>query len=492
MDLYTSQECRDLDRSARDVAGISGDTLMTRAGTAAFKFLKKTWPKAKSILVVCGTGNNGGDGFVVARLAKKARLNVFICVVGDVEKVAREALKALQETKKAGIKIQEFSPEILNSCDVVVDAIFGIGLDRPVMGMAAHMIKSLNDGGKPILSLDVPSGLHSDTGQILGAAVRATHTITFIASKRGFMTGDGLDSCGFLQLDSLNIPQKVYASVSATAHLLNWHDVKTFLPTRPKNSHKGTYGHVLIVGGDKGTTGAAILAGRAALRAGSGLVSVATRLDHAAVMNVMQPELMCSSTEGVAQIAHKISQADVVAVGPGLGQLPWAKSMWGVVSASTKNLIVDADALGLLAQQPMHRDDWILTPHPGEASRLLGCTARDVQNDRFAAARELQKNFGGVIVLKGCGTIIDDGEHFFVCPYGNPGMASGGMGDSLTGVIASLVGQGLSLVEASQLGVCWHALSGDFAVKKRDGIEHGLLASDVIETLPDIFTLHVS
>lgn len=474
MKLYTTQECRDLDCFAKTQAGLSGDTLMMRAGAAAFRFLKKKWPKAKSVLILCGTGNNGGDGFIVARLAKKARLKVFLCVVGDVQKM-----------KKVGVKVQEFSADLLGSCDVVVDALFGIGLDRPVLGTVATVIKSLNESGKDILALDIPSGLEANTGRILGIAVRATHTITFIAPKRGFTTGDGPDCCGKVHWDTLHVPQKVYDLIFPATQQLHWQDVKDLLPKRSKNSHKGKYGHVLIVGGDTGTTGAAVLAGRAALRTGSGLVSVATRLEHAAIMNGMQSELMAAPTEDAMQIAHKISQADVVAVGPGLGQASWAKMMWEVVVGSSKSLVVDADALSLLAQQPMHRDNWILTPHPGEASRLLGITARDVQNDRFAAARAMQKKYGGVVVLKGCGTLIDDGERFFVCPYGNPGMASGGMGDALTGVIASLVGQGLSLVHAAQLGVCWHARAGDGAVQKRGGVVRGLLASDVIEALSE-------
>lgn len=254
------------------------------------------------------------------------------------------------------------------------------------------------------------------------------------------------------------------------------------LSPRPQNAHKGLYGHVVIIGGDEGMSGAIQLAGRAALRTGAGLVSLATRKSHAPYLNLTQPELMCHSVEDYKELQAALKPATVVALGPGLGQSSWARDLFQTALQIELPLVVDADGLNLLAQQPTHKSNWILTPHPKEAARLLNVSADEIQNDRFAAVKALQARFGGVTVLKGHGTLVCSGPEtpVSVCPYGNPGMASGGMGDVLTGLIAGLLAQGLNLSGAAQLGVCLHACAGD----KAAGLApRGLLASDVIDEI---------
>lgn len=258
--------------------------------------------------------------------------------------------------------------------------------------------------------------------------------------------------------------------------------LRTALPgVRARDAHKGDFGHVLVIGGQPGMSGAARLAGEAALRAGAGLVSVATHPEHASVLNSGRPELMCHAVANAETLKPLLERSTVLAVGPGLGQSEWARGLLVAVWDTDLPMIVDADALNLLAREPMRRDRWILTPHPGEAARLLGCSATEVQADRRTAVRALQARYGGVVVLKGAGTLIADGVQCRVCTAGNPGMASGGMGDVLTGVIAGLCAQGMSLSSAAAAGVLVHALAAD-AAALRDG-ERGLLASDLLPEL---------
>jgi NAD(P)H-hydrate epimerase len=264
--------------------------------------------------------------------------------------------------------------------------------------------------------------------------------------------------------------------------LMDLNEKHKLLPTRPQNAHKGLFGHVVIVGGDEGMSGAIQLAGRAALRTGAGLVSLATRKSHAPYLNLTQSELMCHGVEDYKELQAALKPATVIALGPGLGQSSWARDLFQTALQTELPLVVDADGLNLLAQQPTHKSNWILTPHPKEAARLLNVSVSKIQNDRLAAAQELQTRFGGIVVLKGYGTLVCDNSEtpMSICPYGNPGMASGGMGDALTGLIAGLLAQGLNLLDAAQLGVCLHASAGD---KAAGNTPRGLLASDLIDEI---------
>ena len=483
--LYRAAQVRELDRIAIEQYGIAGYTLMTRAASAAFDAMREHWPDPKRVMVLCGTGNNGGDGYVLARLAKEAGLEAFseikVLQLGDHGSLKGDALQAYQDWEKAGGQSSVFSSTTLQEADLIVDALLGTGLEREVTGEWAQAIAAVNASGLPVFSLDIPSGLNSDTGAVMGVAVHAERTISFIGLKQGLFTGDAADYCGKILFNDLQVPQEVYAGIEPSAVRIEHEIISRLLPKRSRTSHKGRYGHVLVIGGDHGMAGAVRMAGEAAARVGAGLVSVATRSAHAAVIASSRPELMCHGVERSEELRPLLKRATVIAIGPGLGQSDWAHMLLAAAMESGLPMIVDADALNLLAKDPCTRDNWILTPHPGEAARLLDETVAEVQSDRFAAIEKLVNKFNGVCVLKGSGTLIkQQGEVTRVCEIGNPGMASGGMGDVLTGIIAGLVAQGLALEDAAQVGVYIHALAADKAAAKG---ERGLIASDLMDNL---------
>jgi NAD(P)H-hydrate epimerase len=475
--LYSAAQCRQLDRLAGALPGISEALLMERAGAAAFALLRQRWPQAFRILVLCGTGNNGGDGFVVARLAHETGLAVKVLQLGDADRIDGAARAALEPLLATGIEPQPFVPGQALEADVLVDALLGTGLERPVEGDWRAAIAAMNASGIPCLALDLPSGLHADRGTVLGAAVRADVTLTFIGRKPGLYTGRAADHVGEVQFAGLEVPAAVYEQVTAAARLLTAPPLGPLARPRRRASHKGEHGHVLIIGGAPGMPGAVRLAGEAALRAGAGLVSVATHPDHAAWLPMTRPELMCHGVSGPRDLAPLLARADVLAIGPGLGQDAWGQALLAAALETGLPLVVDADALNLLAREPLQRGNWILTPHPGEAARLLGTTAADVEADRYAAVRTLAERYGGTVVLKGAGTLVVTGNApATVCERGNPGMASGGMGDVLTGLVAALRAQGLGETAAAEAGVWLHGVAGDAG--SREG-ERGLLAGDL-------------
>ena len=480
--LYRCEQVRQLDKYITETLGISSTVLMERAGAAAFVELQKRWIKAKNIIVLCGIGNNGGDGFVLARLAKEAGMNVTVLQVGDINRLSGDALAAMQRLQTQDITTQVFANQDLADADVLVDALLGTGLKGDVNTEYAAAIAAINQSGQPVLALDTPSGLNLDTGMPHGCAVRATCTIALLGLKRGLFTGDGPDYAGTVVFHDLSVPATVYAQQTAEVERCDFQRYKAQFKVRARVTHKGQCGHVLIIGGDEGFSGAVRMAGEAALRCGAGLVTIATRAAHAAVMNASRPELMVHAVEDPEQLTDLVARADVIAIGPGLGQQEWGRAMLNFVLNLNKPLIVDADALNLLSQQPQRRDQWVLTPHEGEAARLLGRSASEVHGDRFAAMTALQQQFGGTIVLKGAGTLVATATPpVLLCNDGNPGMASGGMGDVLTGTMASLVAQGFPLSLAAQTGVALHAAAGDAAAKAAG--ERGLLASDLMSWL---------
>ena len=370
----------------------------------------------------------------------------------------------------------------VGNADVVVDALLGIGLDRDVTGDMRAAIDAINDAGIPILALDVPSGLNADTGAVMGAVVRASATIAFIGLKIGLYTGAGRAQAGDIYLDDLGVPPALQAAIAPIARRLTAARLRGVLPTRRADAHKGTFGHVLVVGGGPGMAGAVRLAGEAAYRVGAGLVTVATRSDHATMIGAARPELIAYGVRDGTELLAHVARADVLALGPGLGQDAWARSLVMAALEARKPMVVDADALNLLARDPLKRGDWVLTPHPGEAGRLLDTNAAAIQADRLTALAALQERYGGTVVLKGSGTLVrgDGDTPIDLCDAGNPGMASGGMGDVLTGIIAGLAAQGVSLHDAARLGVWLHATAGDAAAA---GGEIGVVASDIFPHL---------
>jgi len=463
-----------MDRITIQERGIPGFELMGRAGYEVFHCIKQHWPDARSVAVFCGSGNNAGDGYIIAGLALAAGMTVCVYALSEPEKLNGDALLAYRKYSEAHGTVMPFQAGQVIHADVLVDALLGTGLDRPLTGLYAEAIQAINAHSSPVVAVDIPSGLNADTGNVIGSAVKADCTVTFIGLKQGLFTGQAAEYCGEIRYAQLAVPDEVFSGFTATATRV----VKSRLPRRDRCAHKGSCGHVLIIGGDLGYSGAARMAGEAALRVGAGLVSIATRPEHAGLMNLNRPELMCHGVETAAQLAKLLEKADVVVLGPGLGQSAWAKTLFNTIRIAEKPMIIDADGLNLLANARAVKPNWILTPHPGEAARLLHCTTADIQRNRFAAVSSIQANYGGVAILKGAGTLIASEQQLAVSNSGNPGMASGGMGDVLAGVIAGLLAQGLSLQDAAQQGVYRHGLAADLAAAK-DG-ERGLLASDLM------------
>jgi hydroxyethylthiazole kinase-like uncharacterized protein yjeF len=484
--LYSADQVRELDRRAIVEHGIAAYELMQRAARACWQRIVERWPDARSLCVVCGTGNNGGDGYEIARLARAAGWAVSVVAPYGMPTQPGDARRACEAwLAEAGTEPLPFA-RTLPSAAVVVDALFGTGLKRRLDDVAIAVVDAIDaarSAGAGIVAVDLPSGLDGSTGAAnLGACVRADLTVSFIGRKFDLYTGQGPQYAGERHFDALDVPPAVYEHVPPLAQLQARAQLQRVLPRRPRTAHKGDHGHVVLMGGNDGMAGAILLAARAALRAGAGLVSVVTRASHAAALTAAQPELMCHGSDDSAAVRALVRKADVVAIGPGLGQDAWARGLWSIALDAGKPLLLDADALNLLAIEPVALADAVMTPHPGEAARLLRCTTAEVQTDRLAALRALEQRYGASIVLKGAGTLVS-GQPAAVCPFGNPGMAVGGMGDVLSGIIAAFRGQGLDAVTAAQAGVLAHALAGDAVAI---GGERGLLPSDLIAGLRGI------
>ncbi len=476
--IYRAAQVRELDRTAIEQREIPGFTLMSRAGQAVLSILRQRWPGARRLLVLCGAGNNAGDGYVVARLAARSGLQVVTVALVNPDKLQGDAELAWNLYRQGGGLVQEWDARLLQSCDVVVDAILGTGLTRELAGKPLAVVEALNKASRPVLAVDIPTGLHADTGHAMGMAVRAAVTVTFVGLKLGLYTGDGPEYSGEIFFDGLGIPADVYTGMANAGRRVDARLVAEVLPRRPRTVHKGDCGHVLLVGGGPGMPGAIRLAAEAALHAGAGLVSVATLPEHVPVVVSGRPELMARGVRSADDLEGLLARATVIALGPGLGQDPWARSLFDAVLAADKALVVDADALNLLAKHPCKRDDWVLTPHPGEAARLLGESgAAAIQADRIAAVARLMERYGGTVLLKGAGTIVArNGDVPWFVDRGNPGMAAPGMGDVLTGVIAGIAAQCPDLFAAARAGAWVHASAGDAAAR---GGERGILASDL-------------
>jgi NAD(P)H-hydrate epimerase len=485
--LYTADQTRELDRLVIETHRIPGATLMARAGAAALGAIKQYWPQAGKIVIVCGGGNNGGDGYELARQALPDGFSVSLYELGKVDKMSEETRSAREALIAAGHHPMRFEDSLADA-DVIVDCLFGTGLDREVSGHYATAIERINLQAAPVLAVDIPSGIHADSGHALGVAVKATVTLSFLGLNMGLFTGDGPDFCGELRFDSLKAPDSVHEKLTPIAYRLDRDDCREQLKPRQRTGHKGLYGHALVVGGDKGMSGAAHVAAEAAARLGAGLTSVATHSNHAPILNLTRPELMCHGIEQAEELIPLIDKASVLILGPGLGQSSWSQALFDAAIKADLPMVVDADGLNLLSQAPQHHDNWILTPHPGEAARLLNTTSKAIQADRIKAVQDLQQRYGGVIVLKGAGTLIYDGKTTLrLCSFGNPGMASGGMGDALSGVIGGLLAQHLGLLDAASIGVTLHGLAADKAAEL-DG-ERGMLAMDLMPHLRHLANL---
>lgn len=478
--LYSTAQVREMDRQAIQNLGIPGATLMERAGIAAFAWLKQSWPEAHQLCVLAGTGNNGGDGLVVARLALLDGWKVQVLLVGDDSQIAGDARLNLDRYLAAGGQWKRFDG-VIGEADVLVDALLGTGLSRPVGGVFAEAIQAINQHPAQVLALDIPSGLDGDTGAVLGSCVQANKTLTFIGLKPGLFTGYGPEMCGEVGCAELDLPPLPEPPIPI-ARRIDWQALKHLLGRRSRLAHKGHFGHVLVVGGAPGYGGAARLAAEAALRVGAGLVTLATHPDHVTSALTAVPELMVRPVQSAADLEPLLAKCSVLAIGPGLGQGEWGRALWELCRRVERPQVVDADALNLLALEPDHQANRVITPHPGEAARLLGICSANILEQRMETVSELRARYGGAVVLKGAGTLVLGSGLPAICSGGNPGMASGGMGDVLTGIIAGLLAQGWSLDESAELGVCVHAQAADDVAQSQG--ERGMTATDVIKRLP--------
>ena len=479
---------RAVDATAIARCGLSGELLMRRAGHGLVERIGQVWPQLRTVLVIVGPGNNGGDGYVVARLLRARGINVRVTAPLGLPHGGDAASACAAYTGQGGL-IEQDMPIRFADAQLVVDALLGTGLTRDLSGVALDAVRAMNASGLPVIAADTPSGLDTDTGRARPEAVYATETVTFVAQKVGFHLGVGPDHVGTLHTDDLGIPESAFGDSAPRLIAIPDTLVARTLPRRPRTAHKGDHGRVVVVGGGAGMPGAVRLAGEAALRAGAGLVTIVTHPTHAAAIAMARPELISLGLDGSGSMRALLESADVIAVGPGLGQTAWARDLYAEVVECGRPIVVDADALNLLAVAPQRRGNWILTPHPGEAARLLGWSVGQVQADRVKAVNELAARYDATVVLKGARTLVTapGGEVPWVCLAGNPGMATAGMGDVLTGVIAAVVAQqstSFDLLECAAVGVQVHGNAGDYsAYAQAYAGERGLLASELMAAL---------
>lgn len=490
-EIYTQEVIRKLDQQAIEDIGDGGFSLMHKAGIAAFNMINSGWPDLQHIGIFAGVGNNGGDAWVVAALAKERGLKVTLYSLGNIEQQSPSAKEARLMAQDLGVEAQTFNGQIDQDIELILDGLLGIGLQADVRSPVAEAIEVMNQHPAPVLSLDVPSGLDADTGTVRGVAIRAAQTITFIGVKPGLLTADGPDYAGEVVSADLGIIGEHYG-VSPSLQRISWHllqNEEVILSARSGNSHKGAFGHALLVGGDTGMGGAISMTVDACAHAGVGMISCATQPEHVPVILTKRPECMVRAVQSGLELEPMFARATVLGCGPGLGQTSWSELLLQQVLASSLPLVLDADALNILAmknwQVPTAGREVIMTPHPGEAARLLGVSITDVQADRLAAVKALADKFSAIVLLKGQGSVIASPiGQVALCTDGNPGMASGGMGDVLTGVITSLLAQGLSGWDACCLGACVHSAAADLAVKQLG--TRGLLASELMPYIREL------
>ncbi len=480
--LYQCKQIRKIEQLAIEKFQLTEEDMMDRAGKGAFQLLQSLYPHVNKIAVYCGGGNNGGDGYVLAYYAIKQGFDVAIYREKPIEDLPTAAARAAVKAKAAHIPFHDFSTPLAEDCELIVDALLGIGLEGEVRGNTLSAIAAIHQSNLPVLALDLPSGLNADTGQVYNSWVTASHTVTFIARKTGMYTLDGLDCCGLIHCVDLGLNEAIDA-VLPDAVKLTEQETLTPFPPRKRNSHKGDYGRLLVIGGGPGMPGAAAMTGMAALRMGAGAVKLATWPEHQNAYLALCPELMVEAIDKADSLEPLLDWATALAIGPGLGLSEWAASLLAKAVVRQIPMVVDASALRLLASMKIRSDHWILTPHPGEAQDLLQSSAKDIQASRFEAVQQLQQKYGGVVILKGAGSLIQSPDSIpYVCSSGNPGMATAGMGDILTGMIAGLLAQGFPAFESSLTAVWMHGRAAD--KQARETGQYGMMASDLLAWLP--------
>ena len=518
MKVVTAQEMKEIDRRTIEKFGIPGQVLMERAGMAVASKIKELFAQKKT-MVLAGGGNNGGDGIVVARELFNSGWHVKVLLFAKQNRLSPDCLSQFRSAKRAGVPVEirtGITGGDLHSA-LVVDALFGTGLNKEIKGNLTEVILSLNRSDSPVLSVDIPSGISADSGQVMGVAVKSDYTVTFGLPKRGHLLYPGADYAGKLFIENIGFPEELLTSDDLTVELLEKQYISQLIPERPKYSHKGDYGHVLVVAGSKGKTGAAFMAAKACMRAGAGLVTVGVPESLGDVVQSRVTEEMTLSLPdaGDGTLSSKASsvilrflaeKADVLCIGPGIGVSDETRKLLAeLVTSSRAAMVIDADGINSIddmalfgkAQAPV-----ILTPHPGEMARLLskktsppGRGSRksgakglktQIEQERIITALSFSQETGAYILLKGVPTVLaEPGGRAYINPTGNPGMATGGTGDVLTGMVSSFIAQGMNPTDGGILGVYMHGLAGDIAADKKG--EHSLIASDIIDFLPEAF-----
>ncbi|MDT7042301.1 NAD(P)H-hydrate dehydratase [Candidatus Nitronereus thalassa] len=508
MTIVTASQMQELDGRTIHEAGVPGTILMERAGTGVVEALETTFGslRDKTFTIFCGKGNNGGDGFVVARLLRRKRAKVHVCLLanprdlkGDAKTMYQRFAKLTGTSRPLTNPTEEKMRQLCNRSDFLIDALLGTGITSPIQGQYQTAVDVMNASEHPTIAVDIPSGIHTDTGAILGSAVQACLTVTFGCPKLGLYLGSAVDNVGIIHCVDIGIPPEYITNLNVSATLMTVSSIKEVLPVRKPSSHKGTFGHVGIIAGSPGKTGAAALSALGALRVGTGLVTVATpqsansglEAKTLEAMTIPMPEtpehtLARASMPALQEFAHI---RDAIGIGPGLTtQSETVQLIRELLPEIDRPCVIDADALNALAGQPQAlqacRSTPVLTPHPGEMARLMGHTnTLDINANRLMVSQNFSQTHACVLVLKGARTIVagPDGQAA-ICPTGNPGMATAGMGDVLTGMISGFLAQGLTPWQAARAGVFLHGLAGDLAAKKLG--EAGLIARDLLDQIP--------
>jgi len=501
MKVVTAKEMQEIDRRTIKECGVPGPVLMERAGVAVAERIREMFEPGK-LIVLAGAGNNGGDGIVVGRELHNSGWHVKVFLLLKEDKLSPDCLAQYRIAKKVGVPI-EFGTKIDRGdlhAAVVVDALFGTGLSKDIKGALADTVDLVNSTSVPIVSVDIPSGISSDDGKVMGTAIRATATVTFGAAKRGHVLYPGADHTGELFVENIGFPEEFFDDVAC--NLLDREEMLSIIPPRPRLSHKGDYGHVLVVAGSRGKTGSALMSARACLVSGAGLVTIGVPESLMDVYQSRVTEEMCLplpdngdgtlSAKAAAAIGSFVAgSADVLAMGPGIGVSDGTRAVLKkILKEVEKPIVMDADAINCLDKKSGELNKTsaplVITPHPGEFARISGMKIDKIEDDCIEAALSFSQEAGVTLVLKGVPTVVADAEgRAFINSTGNPSMAKAGSGDVLTGMIAAFVAQGLIPADAATLGVYMHGMAGDLAAA-RLGL-HSVLASDIIASISEAF-----
>jgi NAD(P)H-hydrate epimerase len=506
MKAVTSNIMQKIDRETINSCGIPGIVLMENAGRGAVDTIFRYFQNIESISVIAGKGNNGGDGFVIARHMVNRGVRASVYLLSEIEKIRGDAQINLDIIKKMGIPVISIlnidellkEKENINKSSIVIDAIFGTGLSYEVKGFYREVIDFINSLNKTVVSVDIPSGLDANTGYPLGISMHADLTVTFGLPKIGQLIYPGAELVGKLEIVDISIPKYIIEKEYIDTNLITYEDIKKKIKKRAPNIHKGNCGHTIVIAGSTGKTGAAVMASESAMRVGAGLVTLCIPKSSYNIVESKLTEVMTEplpdnndgtfNYSSIDRIIDLTNDKDIVIIGPGLSVNGDTKRIVGeVIKSIDLPIVIDADGINIIAENPdillKKKNEIVLTPHPGEMARLIKKDTRAVQRDRIGIAKEFGKKYGVYLVLKGARTIIADPQsNVYINPTGNPGMASGGMGDVLTGMIGGFISQGYNILDSSILGVFIHGMSGDRVAEEKG--ELGLVATDVINNIP--------